>query len=158
MMINPRFLFPEFISSKWRFAGKVAGDPLPTLCARCDCLTPKKNYTQNLSSISEIMVTTVVMPIRRFVAGQHGAKSSQVFIWAGPCQHCKAVAWTCDSFDWVSWMSDRDVIMTVINATPIRHVSFGSEAKPHGISIHDGTDIHFEQNGDIHKILDWKAP
>jgi hypothetical protein len=52
-----------------------------------------------------------------------GEKTTAVRIGHGICGRCKLCHWTCDKFDWVSWLSDLQIVEMVLQAAKIKNVT-----------------------------------
>lgn len=63
-------------------------------------------------------------------------------IWHGSCKQCNTWYWTCDSWVWVSILSDLQVVRAVFEAAPVRHLRYES-CDAETIKVEESTTLYF---------------
>lgn len=119
MLLNPQALY-KAIEGDWHYIGEP--DDLTTQSIHGNC---------------------VCNPDQLILVGERVTDGrDKCVIWQGQCHHCDRVYWTCDTWTWVSWLSDEQIVTML----PVRKL-----AVPGGVMIERTTMVF--NDGTLEKVI-----
>ncbi len=144
MIINPRLLFPETDQyAKWEYIDYYYGHQSYVIEMACDC---KRKPICSFADMDKILQNDSTRTRVQLKPEQFSDKKKHtVIIYQGQCVECKTIYWTCDSLQWIGWLTDKQQLETILSAVPIRHILIDSW----GILVQKDTPVRFTKQGGI---------
>jgi hypothetical protein len=154
VLINPSFLYSDLIDYTWHYAGRFPKNLLDCPVLNKHCMCQNKGKWLGNSSVEQSYVQLISMRADYFAKNFAADDSQRVTIWSGGCDLCKDMYWTCDSFEWVGWMSDLQTVTAVTDALTMK-----SKVLDAGrfIAVQGAVRIAFDDKGKIQKIFNMGA-